>query len=211
MHRDLEVEFPYLQVTTRDGHTALVGDLPLVIDGRVVDSFEIEVIIPHRGPRVDIPSVRETAGRVPPEADRHMDPSTGKACLFVREEYWFKHPDGLDLIAFLRGPVRSFFIGQMSVERGGGWPFGQRSHGAQGIIEFYAPLLGTDDRRTVRRYVEVIAAKKARAHWGCPCGSGKALGACHSRLIRELRARIPRRAAAFSLTVLQRTSTTRAT
>lgn len=199
----LEAEYPYLHVTTREGYTVLAGDLPLLLEGRVVDSFQIEIVVPPAGPRAAVPIVREVAGRIPYVADRHMY-RDGAACLFVEAEFWFRHPTGMNLIDFIRGPVMSYFIAQLAYEQGKGWPFGERAHGAQGIVDFYAPILGTRDLRVIHRFVEMIGAKKVRSTWPCACGSGRRLGACHGGLIRSLRDRIKRSAVLSSLAQLER-------
>jgi hypothetical protein len=199
----LEAEYPYLHLITRDGDTVLAGDFPLVLEGRVVDSFQIEIAVPPAGPRAAVPIVREVGGRIPYIADRHMY-RDGTACLFVEAEFWFKHPTGMDLIDFLRGPITSYFIAQFSYEQGKGWPFGERAHGAQGIIDFYAPIFGTRNVRIIRRFVGMIAAKKLRSTWHCPCGSDRQLGSCHGGLLRSLRERIKRSAALSSLSHLER-------
>ncbi len=200
----LERAFPYLHVKTREGHTVLAGGLPIIVDGTVADQFEIEVIVPASGLRSEMPVVREIGGRIPRHPDRHVEPVTGDACLCVRDEYWFKHPDGLNLVEFLQGPVTSYFVAQFSFIQGNGWPFGQRAHGANGIIEFYAKFFGVSGRMPVRRILEVVAAKKVRAHWTCPCGSSRHIRDCHAELIHRLRARIPRSAATYSLAILRR-------
>jgi hypothetical protein len=199
----LEAEFPHLHIGVRDSYTVLSGDLPIVLDGQAADSFAIEVVIPPEGTRQMVPIVRELNGRVPWVADRHMYPD-GRACLFVEAEYWFKHPEGLDLIEFLRGPVTSYFIGQMYYEQEKRWPFGERSHGAAGVIEFFAPLLGTREPRVIKQFLEMIAAKKMRSTWRCPCGSGHRLWSCHGDVVQRLRRRIKRSAAATSLVYVQR-------
>ena len=199
----LAAEFPYLHVGIRDSYTVLTGDLPIVLDGRVVDSFAIEVMIPPDGTRQAVPVVREVGGRIPWNADRHVY-STGEACLFIEAEYWFKHPDGMDLTEFLKGPVTSYFIGQMSYEQEKQWPFGERAHGALGVIEFYAPLIGSRDPRVIKTFLEMVVAKKMRSTWRCPCGSGHRLWGCHADTVRKLRGRIKRSAAVTSLSYLDR-------
>jgi hypothetical protein len=199
----LEADFPYLHVRVRDGYTVLVGDFPIVDNGRIIDSFSIEVAVPAEGPRRAVPTVREVRGRIPPEADRHVF-SDGSACLFIEAEYWFRHPEGLDLIEFLHGPVKTYFIGQLFFEQQGRWPFGQRAHGAAGDLEFYGPLFGTRESRVVRAFLEIVAAKKLRSTWRCPCGSGHRLRGCHDRVVCQLRERIKRAAVISSLRRLNR-------
>jgi hypothetical protein len=199
----LGVEFPYLHVGIRDSVTVLTGDLPLVLDGRVVDSFSVDTVVAPGGMRNTVPVVREVGGRIPWLADRHVYPD-GRACLFVEAEYWYRNPDGMNLVDFLRGPATSFFVGQMVYEQDGRWPFGDRSHGALGLVEFYSPLIGSSDPRVVRRYVDMIAVKKVRSTWRCPCGSGRRLRECHGDVVKQLRSRIKRSAAIISLSHLER-------
>lgn len=200
---ELEAEFPHLHFGVRDSYTVLAGDLPLLLDGRVVDSFAIEVVIPPDGTRKAVPVVREVGRRIPWDADRHVYPD-GRACLFIEAEYWFKHPNGMDLLEFLRGPVTSYFVGQLSYEQDKRWPFGERSHGALGVVEFYAPLVGSRDPLVIKQFVEMVTAKKMRSTWRCPCGSGHRLWGCHGDVVRKLRSRIKRSAAATSLFYLER-------
>jgi hypothetical protein len=199
----LEADFPYLHLRVRDGYTILVGDFPIVDSGRVIDSFSIEVTVPPEGTRRAVPFVREVAGRIPPEADRHVS-SDGTACLFIEAEYWFKHPDGSDLIEFLHGPVKTYFVAQLFFEQEGRWPFGQRAHGAAGDLEFYGPLFGSRDARVIRAFLEMVAARKLRSTWRCPCGSGHRLWGCHDNVVRRLRARIRRAAVISSLRRIDR-------
>jgi hypothetical protein len=199
----VEAEYPYLHVATKNGYTVLAGDLPLVLEGRVVDSFQIEVLVPPAGPRIAVPRVSEVGGRIPYIADRHVY-KDGTACLFVEAEFWFRHPAGMNLLEFLRGPVTSYFIAQLHYEQGKGWPFGERAHGAQGIVEFYAPLFKTSDPHIIRRFLLMLVAKKVRLTWHCPCGSDLKVGTCHGQVIRELRNRIKRSAAFNSLLHLDR-------
>lgn len=189
--RAVEDQFPDLYFEERDDQLFLVGEFQ-VSDGDVVlDRYEIEVELPRAGPMAGIPIVREVGGRIPHTADRHNP--EGVACLGVPDEFWYRHPEGIGLIAFLRGPVRGYFTGQSIVERGGAWPYGERAHGIAGIIEFYAPLVGSHHPARVHAFLEMAAAKKVRAHWRCPCGSGRPVHRCHRRALTHLRQRLPRR------------------
>ena len=194
----LEADFPYLHLGVRNGYTVLAGNYPIVDNGRIIDSFSIEVLVPPEGTRSAVPTVREVGGRVPQQADRHVF-ANGTACLFIEAEYWFKHPRGLNLIEFLHGPVNTYFVGQLFYEQEGRWPFGDRAHGAAGDVDFYAPLLGTRDPRVIRAFLEMIAARKLRSTWRCPCGSGHRLWGCHDDAVRKLRDRIKRAAVISSL------------
>lgn len=196
-------KYPDLHFLERDGQLFLAGVFPIVDDGRVVDRYRIEVIIPHGGSQSDPPIVREIAGRIPRDPDHHMK-SDGEACLFVHEDFWFKHPHGMDLLDFLDGPVRAFFVGHSLMEHGVPWPHGERPHGNAGIADFYSEFLGTSDSKRIKRCLELLSAKKLRAHKRCPCESGRSVRACHLTTLQQLRARIPRRAFLASLAHMKR-------
>ncbi len=132
-------------------------------------------------------------------ADSHMNPADGTACVLLPDERWRVWPDGSTLLRFVNGPVRNFFLGQSLVALGEKWPFGQWRHGADGIREYYAELLGTDDIRVITAYVECLSKNKIKGHWPCPCNSGRRLRDCHGDLVRDLSAKIPRKIALSSL------------
>ncbi len=195
----LEVEFPYLHLSARDGYTVLGGQLPIVCNGQVIDEFEIEVIVRGGGPRREIPLVREVGERIPRLRDRHIEDSTGVTCLCVQDEYWYRFPEGMNLVEFLRGPVMSFFIAQYVFDQHGKWPFDHRAHGGEGILEFYGSLFGTEDLRKSLRLLELVAAKRVKPQTPCPCESTLPVSECHGDLIRRVRSRVRRHIAAKSL------------
>lgn len=191
------MDFPELSLVERGDTMVVAGTFPLVDDLKVIDRFMIEVELPRMYPR-GLPLVREVGGRIPRDAGRHVE-GDGKACVFLPDEYCYRHPDGMDLIDFLKGPVLGFLVGQSLAEHGQPWPQGERGHGSDGIIAFYGELLGSDDLKTIRRYLEALAAKQVRGHWDCPCGSGQRLRQCHHAQLLRLRDRIPRSVARESL------------
>jgi hypothetical protein len=196
-------DYPNLHFHERDGHLILTGTFPIADGDRVLDRYQVEVAIPDSGPSTDTPLVREIGGRIPSDdADHHM--TKGTACLFVPEDFWYRHPDGMDLLAFLNGPMRAFFIGQSLVERGEPWPWGTRPHGNEGIGDFYGEFLGTTDLARVKACVKLLVANKLRGHKSCPCGSGRKVRDCHLFTLQQLRTRIPRRMFLESLRRLRR-------
>jgi len=193
----LWVDFPELYLVQRDETMIVAGIFPLVDGQRVVDRFVIELELPRTYPK-GVPVLREVGGRIPRTADRHVE-GDGKACIFLPDEYCYKHPNGMDLIDFLRGPVLGFLVGQSLAERGQPWPQGERAHGTDGITAFYSELVGSADSATIQRYLEALTAKQLRGHSSCPCGSGKRLRECHQECLLKLRERIPRSIARGSL------------
>jgi hypothetical protein len=84
-------------------------------------------------------------------------------------------------------PVRNFLIGNSLVEKGEPWPHGDRSHGVQGVLEFYGDLLGTAEPTAIARFLLAIVNRKVRGHWSCPCGSGRIIRKCHKDAVEALR------------------------
>lgn len=191
MRTEVEAQYPTLRFDVRQRIVFVSGSFPIRDGQGVLDRFLVEIELPPRFPRM-IPMVREVGHRVPRNADHHMYPN-GLACLLVEEEWWVSHPDGrYSLLEFLDGPVRSYFIGQAMMEKGMGWPFGERSHGPAGILECYAQLTGTQNLATAQGYLRMLAEDRIRGHHECPCGSGRILRDCHMSMLLELREKIPR-------------------
>lgn len=83
--------------------------------------------------------------------------------------------------------------------RYGRYPFGDRPHGADGILEFYTERYGVDEDGAVG-VMECIATGKYRGHLECPCGSGLRGRDCHGpKIIDAIRSPIRRRTAADDL------------
>jgi hypothetical protein len=171
-------------------HATVRGTLAIAHDGREVDSFSLEVQVPSEFPRC-WPRIWEVGGRIPRTLERHVYPSDGSLCILLPEEAYFTLPRTLTVTQYLDGPVRNYLIGQCSVEVGRGWPWGERSHGIQGIEEFYQEILGTPDRITIATFIVLILEGRFKGHWPCPCGSGKPIRRCHKDVIYSIKERIP--------------------
>jgi hypothetical protein len=196
--------YPNLHFSIRD-HTAFLSGSFLLMEGeRIIDRFLIEIEFPSDYPR-DIPMIREIGGRIPRTPDRHVYGSGGIACLFVPDEQAWACPEGSTLLDFLNGPVRNFFLGQSLFEIEGTWPLGQRSHGVKGILEFYAEILGVNNREIIVRYIDVLRRKEIKGHWLCPCGSGKKLRYCHISKVNKLRDKIHCSVASHTWTLIHKT------
>jgi len=198
IRRQVEETYPDLKFNERDQSLVLSGYYPLFEGDRVYDRYLIELVVPPESP-LGLPVVREVAGRIPRVPDRHME-SDGAACIVLPDAFWYEFPRGMSLIDFLNGPMRVFFGCQTLIESGvkNPWPAGEWAHWADGNIQFYAPLIKSQQPEVVLGYLEILKAEKTRGHWLCPCGSGQRLRKCHLALVEELRSKIPRAVAAKS-------------
>jgi hypothetical protein len=187
--------FPLLHFFPSEERLVIRGGFPVELKGVTLEWFQLEVVVPGMYPD-DCPFVREIGGRIPRIPDRHMN-GDGTACLFVPEERARYFPIGMPLVGLLRGPIRAFFIGQLYFERFGQWPFGERGHGAKGLLEFYAEALSTTNGETILFVIDDLRRPAATRAAACPCGSGIPTEGCHPRVL-ELRATVTSAMAEYS-------------
>ncbi len=187
----LRTRYPSLHLFIEsDGRAFVRGTFPVRSpEGRVLDRYEISIELLADYPR-SLPIVRETGGRIPWKPDFHVN-SDGTACVLLPDDRWRCFPEGAPFVKFLEGPVHDFFLGQSLVALGEDWPFGEWSHGSQGVIEYYQWLLGTKDIAVIVRFLRVLAKLNFKDHWLCPCGSSKKIRRCCQIRLLELRRKIP--------------------
>ncbi len=188
---------PNLSIVEDDDLIIAKGEY-LVTDGPHVAGpiarYQIGIFFSKRYPNEE-PLVVETAGDIERIADRHMY-SNGCCCTCVWEE-WLATSKDTSVRAFCEGPLRNFFLGQVCFDQTGKWPFGERSHGLDGVLEAINSILGLElDKEGGRRYLAVLAANEIKGHWECPCGSGEKLRTCCREKVADLRIQVDRKIAA---------------
>lgn len=148
LHTLIELECVYLR-----------GALPIVVDGKEIDRFQIEIEFPHNYP-YDIPIVRETAGQIEKIGDRHFN-SDDTACLFLKDESYKHYSPDSTIVDFIEVCVKNFFMWQIEYDLTGGKPTRKaRAHGILGTIEFYREELEVDSIETVIKFLEYHTSKK---------------------------------------------------
>lgn len=149
----------------------------------LAEDFGLEILVESDFPNI-VPSVRETTNIIPPDYEHlFLD---GRFCLGINGEL----VEGLlresSLTAFLQGPVASYLYAALFHKLYGRYPYGDRPHGAAGIVQFYSERLEEPNDDATLALMEEIAGGKYRGKAPCPCGSGKATRSCHGSLIRPL-------------------------
>jgi len=183
------------------GDAEVRGTFPVLSpEGRELDRYQVTIEL-HADYPDSLPGVRETGGRIPWREDSHVE-SDGKACVLIPDDRWRSFPKGAPFRCFLEGPVHNFFLGQSLVAQGEKWPFGEWQHGAAGVLQYYRELIGTENVRTVARFLYVLKKLNLKPHLDCPCGSGLKIEKCCKSKILDLRRKIPAATATKALTTL---------
>ncbi len=138
------------------------------------------------------------------DLDRHMI-SGGQACLAVQTDLiirWVKAPR---IVPFLDRLVAPFLVWQVHFDAFGRPPsWGERSHGAKGILEFYAEALALPVDESTLGFIRLVARKNdPKGHEECPCGSKKRLRYCHRDHILKARQTLSRQAVLTDLSILK--------
>ena len=191
IRRALREHYPALHAFINGrGLIEIAGAFPVRgADEKELDRFDVALVLPQGFPK-ELPEVRETSGRIPWKADRHVEPD-GKACVIFPDDRWRCFPDGSTVLDYLRGPVHNYFLSQTYWEEHGEWPLGEWDHGELGILEYYRWLVGTEDNLTACRFLHILGKLNLKGHWECPCGSGAKVNDCCKAKIVDLRAKIP--------------------
>lgn len=167
--------------------------------------YGIALIIPANYPK-SFPIMFCNDSKLPiGNIDRHIL-SDGQACLEVRTEIKRRWPQGSSITDFLQNLVEPFLAWQLYYDAFSTPPeWGERKHGIEGIIQYYAEIIGQPADDTIIGFMKLLARKnQPKGHEYCPCGSGERIRHCHGQLIREVRDRVPWSDVATDLTVMQK-------
>ena len=185
----IEVHQPELKISVISDNIELEGRFVLSDSQGEYDAYDVKVQVLGDFPQGE-PLVYETGGRIPKIAARHVFPECGTCCLGVWEE-WLSTASEHSFSEFLVGPLQNYFISQSYFELNCEWPFGERSHGIDGIVESYADVLGIKKEfKVVVAHLKTLSLPVAKGHLFCPCGSGKRLRHCHRKEINTLREKV---------------------
>jgi hypothetical protein len=123
--------------------------------------------------------------------DRHIM-ADGSACLGIYADLMTRWSIKPDIVNFLEDFVAPYLVWQAYYEAHQKPPsWGQRSHCAEGIIEYYAELLGFNKSQPIVEFMKLLARKnQPKGHEMCPCGSGERLRNCHRQLFYSTREKV---------------------
>jgi hypothetical protein len=152
-----------------------------------------------------IPTFSEIGGETDAIMARHRirDPrnlhrnANGTACLCVKQMESKKFPPGSTLLVFTEELVVPYLYGLSEYDKNGRWPWPEYSHGALGLLEYYAE---TSSKSSPAELREIQSLIRLESNWkdyhkqirrpsgdrGCPCGSRKPIKQCHPKAWRGI-------------------------
>ena len=81
--------------------------------------------------------------------------------------------------------VESYYISYEYFQKYAIYPFGQYSHGVQGIAEYYETYFELTNKKNSLNIIKYIFLNNYRGHNLCPCGSNKKVRDCHGEFIMK--------------------------
>lgn len=149
-------------------------------DEYIKDSFTIKISFLD----CEIPQVFELSRKLKPNY-RHMYPGTNRLCLAtdLEQKIYLKSNS---LSEWLDEYVEKYFLSYIYYQRYGVFPFGEHTHGVEGLYEFLQERWKTQSIQEAKNIFEFVCTREYRGHFECPCGSGKKIRNCHKDLILSL-------------------------
>lgn len=111
--------------------------------------------------------------------------TNGKFFLETDTNIRIRFIDGFSLEAWMSEYVETYFFSYEFYQRYGEFPFGERGHGLNGIIQTYSDFFNEVDRSKTTKIMSSISNGKYQGHTLCPCESGQKLRSCHGPYIMK--------------------------
>ena len=178
------------EIVDRKHEVVLAGPLPFEACPRdrisMHGSFDVELHIPDTYPR-DLPRTIETSKEISSNYPHVY--KDGFLCL--------ETPAG-ELEQFQRRPVLLGYINLLVIpylysycywKKFGQYPFGERAHYGEGIVQYYTKKLQLkplNQEAAVLAIVRYLYERDYNKNDPCPCGSGKAIRNCHKKKLQKL-------------------------
>lgn len=184
--KDLSEKYPELKIIKQNDNYIILGPVKLdhlYCDVRMTGVFELEITVSDDFPNT-LPVVRELTEKIDREYP-HLY-SNGQFCLASNMELKIYFSKWRNISKFIDDYVIPYLYTYRYYEEYGVYPYGERSHGMMGDLEYLKELFQVDDWGKVLEIMIFISKSNYRGHLLCPCQSGKKLRNCHGETIKEI-------------------------
>ena len=177
-------QYPLLSIK-RENEDEIEIEGEILVSGKVklftvFEKYQVKLLISKK--LKYLPKIYETGDKVE-KAYAHKS-NSGLLCLETDTSIKLHFLNGFDLVEWLERYVETYFISYEFYKRYERFPFGDRPHGALGIIDTYQQLFNVADFESTLRMIFYIIQKRYRGHQKCPCGSGLRIRNCHGNNIK---------------------------
>lgn len=179
-------KYPGLNIIKQSDNYVISGLVKLdhlYADVRMTGVFELEIKVSDDFPNT-LPVVRELTEKIDKKYP-HLY-SNGQFCLASNMELKIYFSKNRDIGIFVDDYIIPYLYTYCYYEEYGVYPYGERSHGMKGDLEYLKELFRVDDWNKVLEIMIFISSSKYRGHLLCPCQSGKKLRNCHGETIKEI-------------------------
>jgi len=145
-------------------------------------SYHVEIVIPINSS--ELPIVKDLDGIIDSSYPHRY--GNGELCLETDSAIRWHFLDGFHLEEWVKEYVEPYFFSYEYYSRFGIFPFGERPHGLEGILDTYSDMLHVADRKQIASLLKFCAYNRYRGHVICPCGSGIKLRKCHGKIVFPL-------------------------
>lgn len=145
-------------------------------DFRVNEFFEIDIRIPSGYP-YEIPDVIEVGNKIDSQYEHCY--INGQLCLSTNSEIMLNCCGTITITYLINSYIVPYLFSYRYYERYNEYPFGDRSHGATGIIEAWMEAFGVKSIKEAHDIIKYAILHPYRGHLPCPCNSGKKTRDCH--------------------------------
>lgn len=145
------------------------------------DNYPTRIVIPLGSNK--LPFAIDTGSRIAKDYPHRYE--NGVLCLETDASIRIRFLDGFSLAAWMQEFVESYYFSYEFFQRYGEFPFGERGHDLQGIMETYQELFQENDPVKVIALMRSICECTYRGHSLCPCGSERKLRLCHGPMVMK--------------------------
>lgn len=166
----------------------------------IEDWFEVEIVIPDSYPTL-LPIVTELQGKIRNDYE-HLN-TNSSFCLatpLAERQAFNQMPT---LLGFVNNLVIPYLYSYCFFEKHGYYPFEDRSHGLDGLVEHYLDIFNTNAKPELLDGLIRIVKYGYRGHHPCPCGSGKIVRKCHKDVVKEIAKADTRRVLSSEIQLIQ--------
>lgn len=180
-------QYPAFEIIKCENDCVFSGELILnhVFDNvRMTGNFNLEIVVPGDFP-LAFPTVKELSNCIDENYPHRYE--NGQFCLASNLELKMFFSRDTDICSFIEKYVIPYLYTYRFYEEYGVYPYGERSHGLMGDLEYLKDLFEVDEWGQVLNIMSFIVQSSYRGHLLCPCGSGKRIRNCHGKILKEVK------------------------